>query len=1047
MKTPASILVILCFFISSVMGPIGPIPLAQAQASTLVGKGIFLPAPGEMIPLSSAYTPVLIKGVKIHPDNPLLFDFILDSGHSGLPVTGKEFKAESQKLIKYFLTAMTIKEDDLWVNLSPYEKDRTVPKELGRTELGRDMLAQDYILKQLTASLIYPEKDLGKKFWDKVYAQAREQFGTTNIPVNTFNKVWIVADKAKVFEKNNTAFVIGAHLKVMLEEDYLSLQKHTALPLTQRYDVASIGANIVREIVLPQLEREVNEGKNFASLRQMFYSMILSSWYKKAVKEALLNQVYANKAKINGVQSDDPAAKEKIYQRYLQAYKKGVFNYIKEDVDFATLQTVPRKYFSGGTNFSMLKDEEIVSRQPRGEELRALGPDGAMVVARTQVEKTEPVVTIKKKGRGFLAGLASSLAVLSTVGHPGQAVAQNNFSNFYQASLPYIALFQNSALTNGFYGFTRSFQGAVPTNNVDAAGQYGASSYDLTILGRIQLYTNNTTIIDTFMSNFNQANNVLFSYNNGYTDASGKPLNNFVYNLERILGRDVPNWWNTWDWSVEEGGQAELINLALDAYRQTGKVQYLNFAETMGDALLQLQDTDGGFRFGPVGVYHPSGNSFFWNLKSTEKNERIYNAMKNLYSVTNNTVYGQAAANLQKWLESMYDKTNHLFSPSEQWNGTAWVQSPLGVSNEYFPTDPTAMAPSFIFTDPYFGATQAARDTEIGAMFNATEKRTAFTNALGSPVFFKFSESTNNFGSVEMSSQMALEDFRALKFYYGVNQTLYTFYYNRYSTMVSSLKNNFLKPSSQYPADLVAPYASYYNDASHTNGSVAGGVPTGTGYTTEYYEAALASTWSSFAINGFDPEEINGGSGIPSQPVITSIKAVPGSANIVLTIANPIGVTGNDIYSADSLSGANWVQCATNISTSGTITQWMDTRPQTSQRFYKAAIHNPFVKSTALEPKVNSVAPSEGTEEQVKADKSALANPKDWKRGGIDLNSKNMRMDVDGQKIDIKFDPAMIAEFKQGDFSGVHPVIISIQPMTDLSQFLGLNVQGSALAT
>jgi len=34
--------------------------------------------------------------------------------------------------------------------------------------MGRDMLAQDYILKQLTASLIYPEKNLGKAFWDEI---------------------------------------------------------------------------------------------------------------------------------------------------------------------------------------------------------------------------------------------------------------------------------------------------------------------------------------------------------------------------------------------------------------------------------------------------------------------------------------------------------------------------------------------------------------------------------------------------------------------------------------------------------------------------------------------------------------------------------------------------------------------------------------------------------------------------------------------------------------------------------------------------------------
>ena len=55
----------------------------------------------------------------------------------------------------------------------------------------------------------------------------QQKFGTTNIPVNTFNKVWIVPDHAKVYEHGNTAFVVNARLKVMLEEDYLSLQKNS----------------------------------------------------------------------------------------------------------------------------------------------------------------------------------------------------------------------------------------------------------------------------------------------------------------------------------------------------------------------------------------------------------------------------------------------------------------------------------------------------------------------------------------------------------------------------------------------------------------------------------------------------------------------------------------------------------------------------------------------------------------------------------------------------------------------------------------------------
>ena len=73
------------------------------------------------------------------------------------------------------------------INLSPYEKDRIIPFYFGLTEMGRDLLAEDYMLKQITASLIYPEERIGKKFWKRIYEEAEKKFGRTNIPVNTFN--------------------------------------------------------------------------------------------------------------------------------------------------------------------------------------------------------------------------------------------------------------------------------------------------------------------------------------------------------------------------------------------------------------------------------------------------------------------------------------------------------------------------------------------------------------------------------------------------------------------------------------------------------------------------------------------------------------------------------------------------------------------------------------------------------------------------------------------------------------------------------------------
>ena len=108
----------------------------------------------------------------------------------------------------------------MWVNLSPYEKDRIVPDAFGQTEMGRDLLAQDYMLKQLTASLMYPGEELGKKFWDNVYKEAQERYGTTNIPTNTFNKVWIVPEKAVVYVNDTNVFVAESRLKVMLVGDH-----------------------------------------------------------------------------------------------------------------------------------------------------------------------------------------------------------------------------------------------------------------------------------------------------------------------------------------------------------------------------------------------------------------------------------------------------------------------------------------------------------------------------------------------------------------------------------------------------------------------------------------------------------------------------------------------------------------------------------------------------------------------------------------------------------------------------------------------------------
>jgi len=411
----------LCFFLlfSFLINILGPIPDAQAQV-------FHLPAPGVMVPLSPPFDPAILKGIKVDPKNPFRFDFILDKGDISPSLIQRggegELKQQATKLIKYFLAGLTIPEKDLWVNLSPYEKNRIIPSSFGLTEMGRDLLAEDYMLKQITASLIYPEDETGKKFWKRIYEEASKKYGTTNIPINTFNKVWIVPDKAVIYEnaEAGTAYVVEAKLKVMLEQDYLSLKKHTnnnSLPLVgrvrERGDINALGSQITREIVIPELTKEVNTGKNFAQLRQIYNSLILAAWYKDKIKDSILEQVYADKNKVAGVgyeksilsiyplrsrknltgegqrvlagdvaistQRSEPNDVELIYHRYLQAFKKGVFNYIKDDSSLFPTPggegqgggQIPRKYFSGGATFLAIP----LTRLPKDYDMESQVPD------------------------------------------------------------------------------------------------------------------------------------------------------------------------------------------------------------------------------------------------------------------------------------------------------------------------------------------------------------------------------------------------------------------------------------------------------------------------------------------------------------------------------------------------------------------------------------------------------------------------------------------------------------------------------------------------
>jgi PKD repeat protein len=501
----------------------------------------------------------------------------------------------------------------------------------------------------------------------------------------------------------------------------------------------------------------------------------------------------------------------------------------------------------------------------------------------------------------------TSFSASVTIGEDGNgSLPVEPDEHLYQTAIPYIKYFIDRAqYSNGFNALTNSFQNYMGGECPDSESliAHGASSYDQAVLGRLSLASGSTAILDTYIDHFNHIsdpNNPVFNCNGNYKDGEDNPILHGPYRIIRISGRDIPGWSNTWDWIVDTGAAAVLVVYAAEAYQKSQNDDYKNLAILLGEYIMSLQDADGGVRYGPRYMWHDEGNDFYWHIKSTEQNQRALYAFKALYEITGSAEYNQAADDLITWLIYMYDKDVHLYHSAAEFNGTSWEKVDFG----YVATDVMALAHfDIMFSDPFFGSSQTQRDFEVDAMFDAIEARTAFFNNQGLPAFFKFSVSQDGeYGSVEFSSQMAIAYLRVAQIYHDRDNIVKTQeYLDKYNALVSSLEDYFIIPSDD-PESKIAPYASYLD------GSIAAGVPTGTGYDTYNCQAALISSYYAFAKAGYFPYILGGGSGIPQLGEEPGGGALPGMPGDYYSYsAHEVGEDGFTAYEKYILhvTGAN----------------------------------------------------------------------------------------------------------------------------------------------
>lgn len=326
MKKTITSLLLICFSLNTFL-------ISLFSAGPAYAENINLPKLGSMVSLSDSFTAPVLKGIVIDPANPLNLKFNIDT-YSQDNVS----KAEVEKLVSYFLAALTIDKNDLWVNLSPYEKERITNDSLAKTELGKVLLEQDYILKQLSASLTHPASPTGKSYWSRVNSEEK----IVNRVMQDLSKIWIVPEKALVHENGSSAYVHELSFDIDTKSE--------------------IDNDASLQAIVAEVKKDVNFGKNFSKLRQIFHAIVLAQWFKAKLSNSFYSQ-YINQNKTKGIELTDKQLKEKIWNQYLESFKVGAYDFIDKVKNPYNGSLSKQKFFCGGIQSSSIKVEAVQTHQ------------------------------------------------------------------------------------------------------------------------------------------------------------------------------------------------------------------------------------------------------------------------------------------------------------------------------------------------------------------------------------------------------------------------------------------------------------------------------------------------------------------------------------------------------------------------------------------------------------------------------------------------------------------------------------------------------------
>ena len=328
--------------------------------------------------LGQRFEHLRLRGVSHSATNkPFDFEFLFD-------ITDRyDSRQESLTAIDYFFEVLSVPANDLWVNLGPAEMEQVMPPSLRELEIGRVLLESDLVLKKLTAALLHPDSPSGRRYWATLQSQLRLRDGVTPAGFEPSFRLWMRPDRFGTETNGANLLVKEARLAIQGEEAHEQAPSPGGADGRAQSPDDKLAWEVFQDLVLPVLQREIDEGRLFARLRQLCFSFALADAFRAHLAGEGHQQDYfearhiapditlklgdqsANYRMDHWRRPGDPAdkplsmavaeANQRTQAEYRRLFDQGVFYVVRREPMLGTRQMAVRSYLSGAADLRLFR--------------------------------------------------------------------------------------------------------------------------------------------------------------------------------------------------------------------------------------------------------------------------------------------------------------------------------------------------------------------------------------------------------------------------------------------------------------------------------------------------------------------------------------------------------------------------------------------------------------------------------------------------------------------------------------------------------------------